>query len=442
MNCGSRSARLVAWVILGVMLAAAGGVSAAGTGRPKGGSRATPPAPQTSAAPTAPTTPAALQGAAWVRVSYGQLLDESTVVRTGQSLASAVRDPAARGSVQPFIDQYVYLLQHAVEILRGPDALPYANVTDNYQPGAVQPAWVAIFRGGRVHAIADGKDHVRLFLLGDDPAAAYAQHYSVIRHCLNALAPRDGKPLQIEVYAYQHDYALSEMRLNTQPSQFSGTNFPAKTKEPDLAGLSGFFAQGATLEGAQLSQTEGLVLIGKRGEPATLAGEPVSLADLAVVYRAAFHAGDNAAFVSLDENPDPTKVTVNFGGFLEDTRIGSVVLQADKRFKTITSGVDPDSHEELARPHAAAHPGVRVGGGTGPGEQWLRPRGRMGSDQALVLPRPGRRRNRSGFPIRGDRRARSSRLIPSAAASASSSRMDPREMRARSRRASDRAWTT
>jgi len=62
-----------------------------------------------------------------------------------------------------------------------------------------------------------------------------------------------------------------------------------------------------------------------------------------VAYRAVFHAGDNKAFVSLDPHRDPTKVSVNFGGFLEDTRVGSVVLEADKRFKTITSGLDPSS---------------------------------------------------------------------------------------------------
>ena len=69
--------------------------------------------------------------------------------------------------------------------------------------------------------------------------------------------------------------------------------------------------------------------------------------DLAVAYRAVFHAGDNEAFISLDPHSDPTKVTVNFGGYLENTRIGSVVLEADKRFKTITSGLDPNKFNDL-----------------------------------------------------------------------------------------------
>jgi len=333
MKLRSRTARAGPWVALSILFVALAWTNAA--------------TPAAQPNDGGPKTTSALQDMAWVRVSYAQLLDESTVVRTGQLLTSAVRDPAQRGSVQPFIDQYTYLLQHTVEMLKGPDPLPYTSVTDYYQPGASQPAWVAIFRGGRIHAVADGRDHVRLFLQGEDPDTAYAQHYSIVRHCLNALTPRDGRPLQVEVYAYQHDYAASEMRLDTRPSRLSSTSFPAKTKELDLAGLSKFFAQGATLEGAQLSRTEGLVLYGQRGERPTLSGQPVSLADLTVAYRAAFHAGDNAAFVSLDEHADPTRVTVNYGGFLENTRIGSVVLEADKRLKTITSGIDPNTHEDL-----------------------------------------------------------------------------------------------
>lgn len=88
------------------------------------------------------------------------------------------------------------------------------------------------------------------------------------------------------------------------------------------------------------------MLYGAAGGKQTLAGKPLELSDLAVAYRAVFHAGDNEAFISLDPHKDPTKVTVNFGGFLEDTRIGSVVLEADKRFKTITSGLDPNSYRD------------------------------------------------------------------------------------------------
>lgn len=335
--------------------------------------------------------PAGLRGVDWVRVNYAQLLDESALVRTGQPLNAAVRDPGMRGTVQPFIDSYSYLLQHAVEMLNGPDPLAHTSVTERYPPGVAQPAWMAIFRGGRVHAVADGEDHARLFLEGTDADAAYAQHYSVVRHCLNALVPRDGRPLQVEVYAYQHDYAASELRLNTRCSRLSGTGFPSKKKELDLAGLARFFAEGSVLEGAQLSRTEGLVLYGRPGKRLSLRGELLSLADLAVAYRAAFHAGDNQAFVSLDEHADPTRATVNFGGFLEDTRMGSVVLEADKRLKTITAGLDPNTHRDLRQGTRGRIPSFMsaserdlAAGGTGPEGGWIAARLWLYPDKAGV----------------------------------------------------------
>lgn len=80
---------------------------------------------------------------------------------------------------------------------------------------------------------------------------------------------------------------------------------------------------------------------------ALLANHPATVADLAVAYRAVFHAGHNDAFISLDPSPDPSRVRVNFGGVLEDTRLGSVVLQSDMRFKTLTSGLDPVTYSDL-----------------------------------------------------------------------------------------------
>ena len=115
----------------------------------------------------------------------------------------------------------------------------------------------------------------------------------------------------------------------------------------DLDALVAFFAEGPEIQGAALNKDQGLILYGSEGPKQTLAGHPMELSDLAVAYRAVFHAGDNKAFISLDPNKDPTKVTVNFGGFLENTRLGSVVLEADKRFKTITSGLDPNSFHDL-----------------------------------------------------------------------------------------------
>ena len=285
-----------------------------------------------------------------VTVSYSNLIDPKDIIRTGQSLKSALDDSHLRNAVQPFVDSYSFLLQHAIEMTSEPDRVPHSNIIEVYPLGSAQPAWVSILRGGRIHITTDYKDHARVFVLGDDPQKSYKDNYSVIRHSLNALAPSNGASLKAEVFAYKNDYAKSELRLNLNPYAVTASSFPSKAIPLDLSGLAAFFAEAPEIQGTQLERSRGLVLYGKHGEKQTVAGTSISLSDLAVAYRAVFHAGDNEAFVSLDPHIDPTMVAVNFGGFLEDTRIGSVVLEADKRFKTITSGLDPNTFKDL-RPY-------------------------------------------------------------------------------------------
>ena len=285
----------------------------------------------------------------WVTISYADLIDPGIIIRTGQDLKSALPDPSLRSAVQPFVDYYSYLLQYSIEIISGVDRIPHSDVVDHYPKGSAQPGWVSILRGGRIHIRTDNKDHARVFLLGEDPQKAYLTEYSVIRHCLNALVPSEGLNLNVEVYAYKNNYNTSELRLNPNPYIVSASRFPSNKTPLDLSGLKDFFDLGPEIQGAQLNRTKGLVLYGKSGTKQTLAMANISLFDFAAAYRATFHAGDNEAFISLDPNYDPTKVTVNFGGFLEDTRIGSVVLEADKRFKTITCGLDPNSFKDLRR---------------------------------------------------------------------------------------------
>jgi hypothetical protein len=162
-------------------------------------------------------------------------------------------------------------------------------------------------------------------------------------------SPGKSSPLKVDVFAYKNDYAKSELSLCLDPFSFEATDFPPPSgKLPvDLIGLEEFFDNNGELEAAKLDGKKGLILYARKGSSQTVAGHNISLADFAVAYRAVARAGDNEAFISLDPHRDPTKVTVNFGGFLEDTRIGSVVLEADKRFKTITSGLDPNSFKDL-----------------------------------------------------------------------------------------------
>lgn len=298
----------------------------------------------------------------WVRITYRGLVDMSQITQSGLSvrdvLAALPATPSLRAELQPFLDQFSALLPQSLDMLVGPGTLPRYSVTDQFPPGSRQPAWAAIVRGGRICIIDDGGSHATVFVQGETAQAAYEANYGVLRHVLASLVPPDGGPLKVAVYAYRNDYALCDLSLNLNPVVFEARHFPPPRDKVslDLDGIQEFFRQGAVLAGGKIDERDGLVLAGKMGDRQTMCGHDVELADLAVAYRAVFHAGDNAAFVSLDPHRDPTMVTVNFGGFLEDTRAGSVVLAADERFKTLTSGLDPRSAKGSSR----GDPTVRV----------------------------------------------------------------------------------
>ena len=146
---------------------------------------------------------------------------------------------------------------------------------------------------------------MRLFLQGPDPRKVYSENYGVVRHLLNTLKPGWGK-LNVEVYSFENDYRTLELKLNPVPALLSGSYFgtPAGKVPLDLAGLAGFFAQGGQLEGARISGGTGLQLYARAAALPTLAGKKAQLSDLAVAYRAVFHAGNNKAFISLDPHKD------------------------------------------------------------------------------------------------------------------------------------------
>jgi hypothetical protein len=294
----------------------------------------------------------------WIRVVYRELVDTNQWTQSGRPLGEVLSrlayDRRAYGQVQPFLDRFSRLLPQALDATNGVAELPRSNLANAFPAGSPQPAWAALLRGGRILVTddgigRDGEGHASVFVPGDTPKQAYESSYGVLRHILATLVPPSPQPLRVLVYAYQNDYSACELKLCLDPYEVQARDFraPAGKVPLDLEALEAFFAHCAELTGGAIDSSNGLVLAGKKGAPPTLAQRPVTLADLAVAYRAICHAGDNHAFVSLDPHPDPKLVRVNFGGFLEDTHIGWVVLEADKRFKTITSGLDPTSFEDL-----------------------------------------------------------------------------------------------
>jgi hypothetical protein len=301
---------------------------------------------------------------AWVSVSYADLVDQEDLTQSGETISEersrlAAGDTAAKGQLQPFLEPLASLLPDALDMVRGPAARPARSIVDTYAAGSARPAWVDLLRGGRYVVTFDGDDLATVFAPGQAAKEAYDGAVGVLRHPLGALQTSLPGPLRVEAYAYQNDYASLELRLNTAPYSFSATSFgpPPGKKTVDLQALDAFFADDVELCGARIDPDDGLVLVGRLGHRSTLAGRPVTISDLAVAYRAAFHAGHNSAFVSLDPSKDPTRVKVNFGGALEDTTLGSVVLQSDMRFKTLASGLDPATYADLRRTARSLIPG-------------------------------------------------------------------------------------
>ncbi|HUX01106.1 MAG TPA: hypothetical protein VMY35_09030 [Phycisphaerae bacterium] len=298
----------------------------------------------------------------WVKISYGDLVDVGRITHSGERLDEVIGKPDLRREAQPFLEPYASLLPHAVDMLCGPSGLPFTDACAAFPEGTKQPCWAAIMRSGRIVLESDGRSRARIFLPGSDPREAYARDYPVFRHALEGILASGERPLKVECYAYTNNYAALELSLNLTPYRVSleYCSPPSGRKPLDVRGLEAFFSKGGELTGGKLDSAEGLVLFARQGPPQTLCGESASISDFAVAYRAVFYAGDNEAFVSLDKHADPTKVTVNFGGLLQDTRIGSVVLEADKRFKTITSGLDPNTYHDMRGKAGQCIPGFRT----------------------------------------------------------------------------------
>ena len=278
----------------------------------------------------------------------------SQLTQSGQTLSATIAEGSGnafqKGQLQPFLDPFSRLLPQALETAQGSaNVTPRTSVADELPADSPQPAWAALLEGGRIVVTDDGIGVASVFALGNESKQAYNSSYSIVRHILAALLPSGGQPLRVRAFAYQNDYANCELKLCLDAFEIVATDFPPPPgKTPlDLQSLREFFSQGAELVGGFIDATNNLIMVGKKGPKQTLASKPVELSDLAVAYRAVFHAGDNKAFISLDPHRNAILVNVNFGGFLEDTRIGSVVLEADKRFKTITSGLDPTSFIDL-----------------------------------------------------------------------------------------------
>ncbi|MCK4829874.1 hypothetical protein KA005_79860, partial [bacterium] len=188
---------------------------------------------------------------------------------------------------------------------------------------------------------------IRLFLKGSNQANSYEKYHSIIRHAIqDVIWSKNTSINNVEVYVFNNDYAKTEISLNTIPIIFNKEELELspKRKSIDLASIEAFLNQGVILEAVEVDANNDLYFYGRKARKQTLAGYPLSLSDVAVIYRSVFHYGHDAPYISLDNHEDNRYAKVNYGGHLENTRVGNVVLEADKLFKALSTGLDPNTH--------------------------------------------------------------------------------------------------
>ena len=290
----------------------------------------------------------------WITISYSALVDMSTLTHSGKTVGNVVREIPTytddiMGQVQPYLEPYSVLCHDILLASVGPDTLPLINITSEFPVGSEQPAWVALAREGEFQIYFNSK-LIRVFVKGSDPSIAFRENQSVLRNpLLNIVDRYKGSLKTLEVYAFENSFASLELRLNTIPVTYSvpELDLAAKHRPIDLSSIEDLLKENVTLEAVEVDAHGDLCFYGKKGDEQTIAGYPVALSDIAVVYRSIFHYGFNAPYISLDKNEDNRYAKVNFGGHLENTRVGHVVLEADKLFKMLSTGMDPNTFGDI-----------------------------------------------------------------------------------------------
>ncbi|MEQ1727519.1 MAG: hypothetical protein ABL982_03985 [Vicinamibacterales bacterium] len=301
--------------------------------------------------------------------AVGESLDQLAALTSGGGPQLTAARQAYEADVEPFLEPMGFVLDDAVVASTPRAQSDLTDVAELFPAGSPQPAWVDLVRSRYFGVLSDGSGFVRLYLPGPDAETAFATHREPLRPVLAWLVeslPVSASPrLSLEVHAYENDFSTQRFTLHRpamRTSLSASDLFASARQQIDPDSLADYLGRQLTLEGVALDDVRGFVLLGSEapeGQRPTVDGEPLSISDLAVAYRAVFFAGKGEPYISLDRGPFADSVNVNFGGRLADTRIGRVVLQSDMRFKTIATGFDPRDHDDIEVRTATMVPGFR-----------------------------------------------------------------------------------
>jgi len=288
----------------------------------------------------------------WITISYSSAVDKSILTHSGESVGNVIQKIPTytddfKGLVQQYLEPYSILCHDVLLYNIKPDTPPFVNILAHYPVGSEQPAWVDLFREGHFQLYYN-PNLIRIFLKGDNPKNSFEKYQSIIRHPIQDLINSEHLSIKnIEVYVFNNDYAKTEIQVNIIPATFviNEIGLSPKHQPIDLGSIEEFLSNGVALEAVEVDESNNIFFYGRSASNQTIAGQHVSLSDIAVIYRSIFHYGYNAPYISLDTHEDNRYAKVNFGGHFENTRVGHVVLEADKLFKTLGTGIDPNTHE-------------------------------------------------------------------------------------------------
>ena len=288
----------------------------------------------------------------WVTISYGEALDKKTITHSGETIGQVLKNNESlnfqdKALLQEYLEPYSILCHDVLLSKNEPEKDPLINITAHYPVGSKQPAWVDLFREGRFQLFYNS-NLIRIFLKGDDPKSSFEEYKSIVKYSIQEVLNSQQNAIEnIEIYVFNNNYKNQQIRFNTIPYvlPIDKIELSINKKPIDLKNIANLLNNGVALEAIEVNDKNELYFYGKVANNQTLADKQISLSNIAVIYRSIFHYGYNSPYISLDEHEDNRYAKVNFGGYFDNTRIGHVVLEADKLFKTLSTGLDPNTGE-------------------------------------------------------------------------------------------------
>ena len=143
--------------------------------------KAAAPEPSVAKSYTPPSTPPRR----WIHANYRALVDIDDLTQSGDTIkaviAKGVKSRYDKGQLQPFLEPFSRLLPQMLATAEGgPGEFPRTSILDELPENSTFPAWVALFKGGKIAVTDDGNGVASVFATGSDGQQAYQASYSVV----------------------------------------------------------------------------------------------------------------------------------------------------------------------------------------------------------------------------------------------------------------------